>query len=374
MNSSRPDLRTEAALAACIVLLMAAGCASSDPRVSDQGKPERGRDGTIAYLVQVEASEPGVRIEADGDSIGITPLTLKVFGDKDGTFHNFGNPEYVITAYPARNGQMVQRKVYGTGAWFGREDRIPSKVYFEMDLVSGGNGAASSPAPPPSPPPPSRRASPEPGEAKATGTGFAITEDGYLVTNHHVVRDARRIIVIFPDERVEARLEAKDLRNDLAILKVLKRTSPLPLGSSGSVRLGEEVGTLGFPRPEDQGIRVKFSRGTVSSLTGLEDDVAQFQISAPTQPGNSGGPLINTRGEVIGVVSSTLSPLRTFARDASLPQAVNYAVKTAYLRLLLETVPGISIPSPQAGVRSAKPFEELLEVVVPSVVLVESYY
>jgi hypothetical protein len=113
-----------------IPLIFIAGCATS-PDV------ERGREGTIAYYVQVEASEPGVRIEADNDYIGTTPLTLKIFGDKDGTFHNFGSQEYVVKAFPSNTNHFVQTRVFNTGRWFGPEDRVPKQIYFDMTQQSG---------------------------------------------------------------------------------------------------------------------------------------------------------------------------------------------------------------------------------------------
>mgnify|MGYP007030110543 CR=1 FL=1 len=61
-------------------------------------------------------------------------MTLKIFGDKDGTFHNFGSYQYVIKAYPVRQGQYVQTKVFRTGGWFTSEDKIPSRIYFDMNL------------------------------------------------------------------------------------------------------------------------------------------------------------------------------------------------------------------------------------------------
>jgi hypothetical protein len=109
-----------------------AGCASAPKGV------EKGRDGTIAYLVQVEASEPDVRIEANNDSIGKAPLTLKIFGDKDGTFHNFGSQEYIIRAFPSDTNHFVQTKVFRTGGWFSQEDSVPSRIYFDMSQKSSG--------------------------------------------------------------------------------------------------------------------------------------------------------------------------------------------------------------------------------------------
>lgn len=113
------------ALAAIATLF--AGCASTPPGT------ERGPGGTIAYQVQVESSDPGARIEVNNDYIGKTPLTLKIWGDKDGTFHNFGSQDYVVRAYPENTNQFVQTKTFRTGRWFSAEDKIPGRIYFDMN-------------------------------------------------------------------------------------------------------------------------------------------------------------------------------------------------------------------------------------------------
>jgi hypothetical protein len=115
-----------------VIVSMLAGCATAPPGA------ERGPNGTIAYLVQVESSEPGVRIEANNDYIGQTPLTLKIFGDKDGTFHNFGSSEYIVRALPANTNQFMQTKVFRTGGWFSQEDKVPSRIYFDMSQKTSG--------------------------------------------------------------------------------------------------------------------------------------------------------------------------------------------------------------------------------------------
>jgi len=109
--------------------LLLAGC--STPPSAEQA--ERGPDGTIAYRVEIEASEPGVRIEANNDYVGKAPMTLTIHGDKDGTFHNFGSQEYVIRAFPLSTNQAVQTKVFRTGGWFSQEDQIPKRIYFDMN-------------------------------------------------------------------------------------------------------------------------------------------------------------------------------------------------------------------------------------------------
>jgi len=103
------------------------GCQSIPPGA------ERGPDGTMAYLVQIEASEPGVRIEANSQYIGTTPLTLKIFGDPDGTFHDFGSYYYIIQAFPLRTNQFVQTATFRTGHLLTPEDRIPRQIYFDMN-------------------------------------------------------------------------------------------------------------------------------------------------------------------------------------------------------------------------------------------------
>ncbi len=114
-------------LAAVLVL---AGCATSGGQ-----KPEKGPQGTIAYTVDVESSEPGARIEVNNDSVGKTPTTIKIFGDKDGTFHNFGSYDYNVTAYPVRAGQQPQTKIFKTGGWFTSEDKIPKRIFFDFGPV-----------------------------------------------------------------------------------------------------------------------------------------------------------------------------------------------------------------------------------------------
>lgn len=114
--------------AALIVPLI--GCATSNV--------ERGPQGTIAYNVQIEASDPGARVEANGDYVGKTPMVLKIFGDKDGTFHNFGSDKYIIQVFPVRTNQFIQTKVFRTGGWFSQEDRVPSRLYFDLNQKTEG--------------------------------------------------------------------------------------------------------------------------------------------------------------------------------------------------------------------------------------------
>lgn len=87
----------------------------------------------MAYDVLIEASEPGARVEANGQDVGNTPVHVKIFGDRDGTFHDFGSPYYLIRALPLTTNQFEQVRYFGTGQWFGPEDRIPQQIYLDMN-------------------------------------------------------------------------------------------------------------------------------------------------------------------------------------------------------------------------------------------------
>ena len=135
MNPQHPAPALSPHLLLVLLGILMFGC-SSGP-MPDQAGRQRGPDGTVSYEIQVETSEPGIRIEVDEDYVGTTPLTVTVFGDKDGTFHNFGKFEYVIRALPAKPGQHAQTKVFHTGGFFTQEDRIPKRIFFDMNTVPG---------------------------------------------------------------------------------------------------------------------------------------------------------------------------------------------------------------------------------------------
>ena len=141
------------------------------------------------------------------------------------------------------------------------------------------------------------------------GSGFVIDEDGYIVTNYHVIESARQIEVNFSgDDRVPATIVGVDPSTDLAVLKInaqVRALTPLPLGDSDAVRVGDAVVAIGNPF----GLERTVTAGIVSALQreitapdGYTIDKV-IQTDAPINQGNSGGPLLNTRGQVIGVNS-----------------------------------------------------------------------
>ena len=187
---------------------------------------------------------------------------------------------------------------------------------------------------------------------KSTGTGFAISNDGYLVTNYHVIADASKITVQ-AGGAYEARIVTKDQASDLAILKIEARTRPLRLALEATPRLGDSVTTGGYPNPSIQGTSLKLTRGVISGMKGYSDDERDYQIDATIQPGNSGGPLLSASGEVIGIVVAKINDAFVAQATGSLPQNVNYAIKLSYLVPVLSRVTRLTaaingVPRPAA--------------------------
>ncbi len=200
----------------------------------------------------------------------------------------------------------------------------------------------------------------------STGTGFFVTSDGYLVTNFHVIEDSKKIAVTIDGKLKEAVLVKADPANDVALLKIDTTAESLPIPEVAQVARADEVFTLGYPDISIQGQAQKATFGRINALSGIKDDIRFFQVDVPIQPGNSGGPLIDEKGEVIGIVTLTLNAIVSLIDRGSLPQNVNYAVKTDYVVPLLRDIPSWT-PSQSPNNKSLK---ELVAAYEKSVVLV----
>jgi S1-C subfamily serine protease len=208
---------------------------------------------------------------------------------------------------------------------------------FAKPPPSSGNGAATAgpgAKPPPLPPGtgPFGR-TPEGGgrRAASSGTGFVVGT-GRVLTNHHVAQGCAEVRVRTAGGReLTATLAATDPQRDLALLTVQGGDPgpPLAFRSGPELRRGEGVVTYGFPLAGLLSSGPTLTTGEVSALSGLRDNPRQFQISAPVQPGNSGGPLLDGSGNVVGVVVSKLNAQRVARATGDIPQNVNFAVKGA---------------------------------------------
>lgn len=202
----------------------------------------------------------------------------------------------------------------------------------------------------------------------SSGTGFFLSNDGYIVTNNHVIENAQngniKITGINEDyhKSYKARVEVIDKQNDLAILKITDviPTVKVPYTFKFTTSsVGEECFVLGYPLISSMGKDIKLTNGIISSKTGFDGNIAQYQISAPIQPGNSGGPLFDKNGNIIGIVQAK----HTQAENAG------YAIKASYIRNLVELLP-TTVIFPQTNTLNGKTLPQQVEQASKSVCLI----
>lgn len=169
-----------------------------------------------------------------------------------------------------------------------------------------------------------------------SGTGFYISKDGYVVTNQHVIDGCIDIKLKQRDKIVSAKLIVEDVRNDIALLRTDSSQYTAYLRDGRGIRQGDEVIVFGYPLSGILSSSAKVTTGMVNSLSGLGDDYRYMQISAPVQPGNSGGPLFDIGGNIVGVVSSKLNAAEIQKSTGDIPQNINFALKSSIVKDLLD--------------------------------------
>jgi hypothetical protein len=171
-----------------------------------------------------------------------------------------------------------------------------------------------------------------------TGTGFAISRSTHIVTNAHVVARCEALRVHFGSQVAYASVLALDEGEDLAVLQTqLVLPKIIAVRGSPALRLGESVVAFGFPLTGSLSMEGNLTTGNVSALAGLGDDPKYLQITAPVQPGNSGGPLLDESGNLIGVITAKLDAMAIAKRTGDIPQNVNFAIKTDVLETFLKS-------------------------------------
>jgi S1-C subfamily serine protease len=178
-------------------------------------------------------------------------------------------------------------------------------------------------------------------ESESQGTCFVAGPNGVVITSYHVIDGAHTIMVTLHDgRRLPAVVDRSSAANDVAVLRVSEPTPDfLSFGSARSVQLGDQVFTIGFPSKSILGSAAKFTEGSVSALSGLRGESSYMQISVPVQPGNSGGPVVTHDGSVVGVIAATAAVEAFYEATGALPQNVNWAVKSDYVRPMLDESP-----------------------------------
>ncbi len=176
------------------------------------------------------------------------------------------------------------------------------------------------------------------GPAVASGSGFVVSKSGHVLTNAHVIEGCESATGQLPSGEFPLTILNVDEQNDLAILKTDAQISAVATFREGkAVRAGDDVIAVGFPLQGTLANQMNITTGTVSALAGMGDDVTQLQLTAPVQPGNSGGPLLDKSGNVVGVVVAKIAALNMVSQSGAIPENVNFAVKGEIARAYLDS-------------------------------------
>lgn len=175
----------------------------------------------------------------------------------------------------------------------------------------------------------------------AFGTAFAVNSPNTYITAQHVVAGAGKIALYCgAGKTASARIDSIDAGNDIAVLHSdMGAAAYLILAPDDSAQTGDHVFTMGFPTPDILGVAPKYTDGVISSLSGFGDTKNLMQVTVPIQPGNSGGPLVDSQGRVVGVIVSTAAVSYFIHDTGTIPQDVNFAVSSYYAYPLVKGTP-----------------------------------
>ena len=231
--------------------------------------------------------------------------------------YSFANGEKYV-------GEWIDDKRNGKGILYARDGSILQMgIWVDNKLVEEVNIAPSPPKTTSVPTPPTSKAS--------SGTAFRIA-NGQFVTNHHVIEGCATLKV---GGFQGGRVLSSDPINDLALISVPNDSGEIASIRTTRTQLNEAVTAAGFPL-QGAFTGIAITNGTISRLSGLKGDTGQVQISAPVQPGNSGGPLLDSAGNVMGVVSGKLNAMKVAGIIGDVPQNVNFAITGNALRTFLD--------------------------------------
>jgi len=202
-----------------------------------------------------------------------------------------------------------------------------------------------------------------------TGTGVAISSDGHIITNYHIIENASNIKIKGVKgsfyKTYSAKVVLSDRNNDLAILKINDYnftslgTIPYTIKAQSS-NVGEDIFILGYPLTATMGEEIKLTNGIISSKSGFQGDITSYQMTAPIQPGNSGAPMFDQNGNIVGIINA-----KHFGAENA-----GYAIKVNYLLNLIDAAPS-KITLPTINTLKGKPLPEQVNVIKKFVYIVE---
>jgi S1-C subfamily serine protease len=186
-------------------------------------------------------------------------------------------------------------------------------------------------------PKPRERTNPNEIVSASSGSGFAVSTSGHVITNHHVIEGCQKVKIHHNGKTIPASVVTFDPKNDLALLKGEFRPSTVLSLNTNGPELLQDVYVAGFPFGRRVSAGVKVTKGIISSLTGIGNNFSNIQIDAALQPGNSGGPILDDKGNVVGVAVARLDKVKTLKKLGSLPENTNFGIKTSVVRSILES-------------------------------------
>ena len=276
----------------------------------------------------------------NGRDITLTGLTRNPISLDDDNFESIGFVFFPETDYTL--GHIVQTIFYDTTA---------------SNVISGDL-------------PPIRSTQPNARPWQSYGSGVVLTEDGYVVTNHHVVEDASDVeIGLVENNKIRyysGEIISKDVNNDLALVRIsdnsFKGFGRIPYNVEiDQASVGKEVFALGYPLKALLGDELKFTNGRISARSGAQGDISKYQMTVPLQPGNSGGPVFDFDGNLIGIAQGGIK--------YDVAENVAYCVKTTYVKSLVESLPDkFSLPNDRRN--RGEDIEDIIKEVAPYVTLI----
>ena len=287
----------------------------------------------IGGIFTLRRAYPGAQSLPDGKEYHSTRLQY-IVNCNDGT------AALGATAYYGADRKLLRADVSAT--WKSElaapdaESELAHALKFACErLASIDRGTASAKKAEPGP---AAGAKPPPA-GSSSGSGIVISRNGHILTNQHVVLQCDAYEIIDDKNRVlKAALEVVDPAKDLALLTVREKfPSVAAVRKQAAPRLGEAVTVVGYPLVGVLGTRPSVGFGNVTSTVGIRNNPVQMQISVPVQRGNSGGPVFDQAGNLIGVVVSKLDALKMAQRTGDLPQNVNFAITGDTVRAFLES-------------------------------------
>jgi len=172
--------------------------------------------------------------------------------------------------------------------------------------------------------------------SSSQGSGFYVSASGHIITNYHVIEGCKEITIGDKNSKTVVSVISEDGNNDIALLKSKNSKSFAYIRGGRGIRQGDDIIAYGYPLSGLLSSSAKITTGVVNSLSGLANDYRYMQISAPVQPGSSGGPLLDKFGNVVGIVTAKINAKQVQKLTGDIPQNINFAIKSSVIKDFLD--------------------------------------